>query len=129
MVFGALLTKTKAAEVAQSYPASVSIAQLLNAGKFVKPASRTKTVLNLESFDLLNKEWKTEKCLTLFVDDDKFASGAFRDAFKGTPESGSQCKKQWVIKKYNDKSKNTIVDNKDHSGNPYEKASTNAHCG
>lgn len=101
---------TKAAEVAQSYPASVSIAQLLNAGKFVKPASRTKTVLNLESFDLLNKEWKTEKCLTLFVDDDKFASGAFRDAFKGTPESGSQCKKQWVIKKYNDKSKNTIVD-------------------
>lgn len=101
---------TKAAEVAQSYPASVSIAQLLNAGKFVKPASRTKTVLNLESFDLLNKEWKTEKCLNLFVDDDKFASGAFRDAFKGTPESGSQCKKQWVIKKYNDKSKNTIVD-------------------
>lgn len=101
---------TKAAEVAQSYPASVSIAQLLNAGKFVKPASRTKTVLNLESFDLLNKEWKTEKFLTLFVDDDKFATGAFRDAFKGTPESGSQCKKQWVIKKYNDKSKNTIVD-------------------
>ena len=101
---------TKAAEVAQSYPASVSIAQLLNAGKFVNPASRTKTVLNLESFDLLNKEWKTEKCLTLLVDDDKFASGAFRDAFKGTPESGSQCKKQWVIKKYKDKSKNTIVD-------------------
>ena len=104
------VSPTKAAEVAQSYPASVSIAQLLNAGKFVKPTSRTKTVLNLESFDLLNKEWKTEKCLTLFVDDDKFASGAFRDAFKGTPESGSQCKKQWVIKKYNDKSKNTIVD-------------------
>ena len=83
---------------------------ILNAGKFVKQASRTKTVLNLELFDLLNKEWKTEKCLTLFVDDDKFASGAFRGAFKGTPESGSQCKKKWVIKKYNDKSKNTIVD-------------------
>ena len=50
-------------------------------------------------------------------------------AFKGTLESGSQCKKQWLIKKYNDKLKNTIVDNKDDSGNPYEKASTNAHCG
>lgn len=101
---------TKASEVLQSYPASVSIEQLLNAGKFVKPASRTKTVSKLESFDLPNKEWKTEKCLTLYVDDDKFASGAFRDAFKGTPESGSQCKKKRVIKKYNDKSKNTIKD-------------------
>ena len=71
VAFGASPTKTKAAEVARSYPASVSIAQLLNAGKFVKP------------------EWKTAKCLSLFVDDDKFASGAFLMAFKGTLESGS----------------------------------------
>lgn len=98
------------AEVPTSYPASVSIEQLLNAGKFVKPVSRTKTVLNLESFHLLNKEWKTEKCLTLYVDDDKFASGAFRDAFKATPESGSQCKEKWVVKEYNVKSNTTIED-------------------
>lgn len=98
------------AEVPPSSPASVSIEQLLNAGKFVKPVSRTKTVLNLESFHLLNKEWKTEKCLTLYVDDDKFASGAFRDAFKATPESGSQCKEKWVVKEYNVKSNNTIED-------------------
>ena len=104
------VSPTKAAEVPPSYPASVSIEQLLNAGKFVKPVSRTKTVLNLESFDLLNKEWKTEKCPTLYVDDDKFASGAFRDAFKATPESGSQCKEKWVVKKYNVKSKNSIED-------------------
>jgi len=104
------VSPTKAAEVPPSYPASVSIEQLLNAGKFVKPVSRTKTVLDLESFDLLNKEWKTEKCLTLYVDDDTFASGAFRDAFKATPESGSQCKEKWVVKKYNVKSKNTIED-------------------
>ena len=84
----------KAAEVPPSYPASVSIEQLLNAGKFVKPVSRTKTMLNLESFDLLNKEWKTEKCLTLYVDDDQFSSGAFRGEFKATPESGSQCKEK-----------------------------------
>ena len=104
------VSPTKAAEVPPSYPASVSIEQLLNAGKFVKPVSRTKAVLNLESFDLLNKEWKTEKCLTLYVDDDKFASGAFRDAFKATAESGSQCKEKWVVKEYNVKSKNTIED-------------------
>ena len=55
------VSPTKAAEVPPSYPASVSIEQLLNAGKFVKPVSRTKTVLNLESFDLLNKEWKRDR--------------------------------------------------------------------
>ena len=104
------VSPTKAAEVPPSYPASVSIEQLLNAGKFVKPVSTTKTVLNLESFDLLNKEWKTEKSLTLYVDDDKFASGAFRDAFKATAESGSQCKEKWVVKEYNVKSKKTIED-------------------
>ena len=34
-----------------------------------------------------------EKCLTLYVDDDKFASGAFRDAFKATPEISASVKK------------------------------------
>ena len=55
---------------------------------------------------------KTEKSLTLYVDDDKFASGAFRDAFKATAESGSQCKEKWVVKEYNVKSKKTIKDTK-----------------
>ena len=104
------VSPTKAAEVPASYPASVSIEQLLNAGKFVKPVSRTKAVLTFELFDLLNKEWKTEKCLTLYVDDDKFASRAFRDTFKATAESGSQSKEKWVVKEYNVKSKNTIED-------------------
>ena len=52
-----------------------------------------------------------QKSLTLYVDDGKFASGAFRDAFKATAESGSQCKKKkWVVKEYNVKSKKTIED-------------------
>ena len=127
------MSPKKVAEVPPSYPASVSIEQLLNAGKLVKPVSRTKTVLNLESFDLLNKGWKTEKLLTLYVYDDKFVSGAFHDAFKATPESGSQCKEKWVVKEYNVKSKNTIEDTlkliKDQSRNPYKETSTDAHCG
>ena len=53
---------------------------------------------------------KTEKSLKLYVDDDKFASGAFHDAFKATAESGSQCKEKWVVKEYNVKSKKTIKD-------------------
>ena len=90
-------------------------------------------MLNLEPFDLLNKEWKTERFLTLCVDDDKFVSGAFHDVFKATPESGSQCKEKWVVKEYNVKSKNTIEDTlkliKDQSRNPYKETSTDAHCG
>ena len=81
----------------QSYPASVSIDQLLNAGKLVKPVSKTKTVLNLESFDITQKEWVTEKSTTVFIEDERFSFGAFRDAFKGRLESGIK----WVVKKYN----------------------------
>ena len=72
----------------QSYPASVSIDQLLKAGKLVKSVSKTKTVLNLESFDISQKEWVTEKSTTMFIDDARFALGAFRDAFKARSESG-----------------------------------------
>ena len=89
----------------QSYPASVSIDQLLKAGKLVKPVSKTKTVLNLESFDISQKEWVMDKSTTMFIDDARFAFGAFRDAFKARSESGVK----WVVKKYNEKARNTIV--------------------
>lgn len=92
----------------QSYPASVSIDQLMKAGKFIKPVPKTKTVLNLESFDVVQKEWVAEKPVTVFIDQEKFASGAFRDAYKGMPEGGASLKK-WVIKKYNEKARTTIV--------------------
>ncbi|CAB4012762.1 Hypothetical predicted protein [Paramuricea clavata] len=41
---------------------------------------------------------------------EKFASGAFRDAFKGMPEGGASQKK-WVIKKYNEKARNHNCNN------------------
>ncbi|CAB4041557.1 Hypothetical predicted protein [Paramuricea clavata] len=43
------------------------------------------------------KEWVPEKPVTVFIDQEKFASGAFRDAYKGMPEGGASQKK-WVIK-------------------------------
>jgi hypothetical protein len=49
-----------------------------------------------------------EKPVTVFIDQEKFASGAFRDAYKGMPEGGASLKK-WVIKKYNEKARTTIV--------------------
>jgi hypothetical protein len=47
----------------------------------------------------------TEKSITIFIEDERFAFGAFRDAFKGRSEGGIK----WVIKKYNAKARNTIV--------------------
>ena len=71
-----------------SYPASVSIAHLLKAGKFVKPTSNVKTTLHLESFDVN-------------------ASGAFHSAFKCV---AVQDGKKWVLKKFHDITKTTITD-------------------
>lgn len=62
---------------------------MLNVGKFVKLVFRIKIVLNLELFYFFNKEWKIEKCLIFYVDDDKFVFGVFRDVFKVILESGS----------------------------------------
>jgi hypothetical protein len=100
-------TATKTFEPPQSFPASISIDQLMKAGKFVKPIPKTRAVLNLESFDVAQKEWVAEKPINVIVENEKFASGAFRDAFRVTSEGVN--KKQWVIKKYNDNAKTTIV--------------------
>ena len=90
-----------------SYPASVSIAHLLKAGKFVKPTSNVKTTLHLESFDVNAREWKSERTMEVNVEEEKFASGAFCSAFKCV---AVQDGKKWVLKKYHDITKTTITD-------------------
>ena len=84
---------------------SVSIDQFLKAGKLIKPVSKTKTVLYLESFDITQKEWVTEKSTTIFIEGEQFSLGAFQNAFKGGPESGIK----WVVKIYNKNARHTIV--------------------
>lgn len=60
------IASTSVASVMHSnYPESVSIDQLLGAGKFVKPISSTKAVLDVESFNLVKKEWKRGESLDL----------------------------------------------------------------
>ena len=90
------------------YPVSISIGELLRAGKLVAPASKKSASLTLEHFDAENQEWSETKTLNVSVYTDKFASGGFRDAFKCV-ETGSDLGKYWVLKLYNDKTRHTII--------------------
>ena len=91
------------------FPASISIGELLQAGKLVKPKPKEEAVLQLEQFDVKTREWHYKGNLELAIESTKFDSGAFRDAFKGE-EINKQGGKVWVVKLYNDKATNTIRD-------------------
>jgi hypothetical protein len=81
-------TSTKTLELSQSFPASISMDQLMKAGKFVKLVPKTRAVLNLESFNVVEKEWVSKKPINVCIENEKFASGAFRDAFRVKSEGG-----------------------------------------
>lgn len=91
----------------KSYPASISVTSLLNAGKLIKPNPKNKVSLNFEVFDLSTKLWVDVPQKEVNVETNKFSSGAFREAFHAT-----SCNKtdRWVLKLYNDKTIDTIVD-------------------
>lgn len=97
---------SRTAQPLQSYPASVSIAHLLRAGKFVKPVPKIRTSLHLESFDVSCKEWRSAMTIDVHIEEEKFAEGGFRSAYKCTSSDG----KVWVLKKYHDATKKTITD-------------------
>ena len=91
-----------------TFPASVSIAELLKAGKLVKPTNKNKVKLTFEEFDVQNQEWQDVMEQDVFVETQRFSSGAFRDAFRATSKTGgTQC--QWVVKTYNHKAVDAIV--------------------
>ena len=91
------------------YPKSVSVSELMQAGKLVKPKARQKATLLLEKFDVKTGEWSVGASLELLVDVEKFSSGGFRDAFLATSSNPIDSQK-WVIKKYNPKAKDAIKD-------------------
>ena len=94
------------------FPASISIGELLRAGKLIKPESKTRVALQLESFDVATREWIDFKTLDLAICTQKFSSGAFRDAFKAISKGNADDNENivWVVKTYNAKAKKTIVD-------------------
>jgi len=61
------------------YPKSVSVSELMQAGKLVKPKAREKATLLLEKFDVKTGEWSVGASLELLVDVEKFSSGGSRD--------------------------------------------------
>ena len=94
-------------EVETQFPESVSIEQLLMAGKLVKAPQKDRVTLDLESFDVKNRAWQHEAKLELLLEREKFSSGAFRDAFKGIAEIDGE-RKMYVVKMYNEKALRTI---------------------
>ena len=88
------------------FPKSVSIGDLLMAGKLVKPQKAY--TFNLEHFDVHKCLWVNASSIKLQVDDEKFASGAFRDAYKAKCLDPSELRGEWVLKRYQDTSIQTI---------------------
>ena len=88
------------------YPSSVSIDELLKTGRLVKPKPRSKAVLDVEQFNMQSRQWEFGKDVTITIDNEKFSSGGFKDAFMGV-ETSSPIQK-WVIKKYNNAALKTI---------------------
>ena len=54
------------------YPASISIGDLLQAGKLVKPKSKEVVVLQLEQFDVKTREWQHKGNLELAIESTKY---------------------------------------------------------
>ena len=109
------MTPTKNEDVGCSFAketrfsASISIGDLLQAEKLVKPKPEELVVLQLEQFDVKTCEWQHKGNLELAIERTKFDSGAFPDAYKGE-EINKQSGKMWVVKTYNEKATSTIRD-------------------
>ena len=97
--------------VTTKFPTSVSIASLREAGKLVKSVAKKKLLLNFEQLDVASRQWKDAVKVECAVDSEKFSSGGFRDS-EHCVLTGKSTKQNipdhWVIKMYNDKSKEAI---------------------
>ena len=89
------------------YPKSLSIVDILRAGKLVPPP--LKKAWSLEMFDVENCKWVKSSVLSVEIEETKFDSDAFRDAFRAKcVEKSSYLSGEWVIKKYRDEVTTTI---------------------
>lgn len=90
------------------YPHSVSIVDLLKAGKLIKPVPTKSAVLHLEEFDLKSQSLLKEGAFEFTIEEEKFASGGFREAFHAYAQIETFSTKHWVLKKYKEQSTTTI---------------------
>ena len=102
--------KPKSMPAQSVVPTSISIGELLRAGKLVIPTRRQNKFLDLEEFDVVNQEWVGQKQLQFSVSVERFSSGGFRDAFKCIKLVCKEQDKHWVLKLYKESVKQTIQD-------------------
>lgn len=81
-------------------PASVPLSAMLQIGKLIQPKVDAVT-LQLEQFDLKAREWLPPFEVKVSLSKEKFANGAFRDAYEATVISGGlQPGEKYVVKKF-----------------------------
>ena len=83
-----------------TFPKSVSIGDLLNAGKLIKPVEQHQEQIQLEDFDLGSGSWVKKESITFTIDCQKFASGGFRDAFYAYSTHPQLPSSKLVLKEY-----------------------------
>ena len=103
------LPQNESLQSAVVYPKSVPISVLLKAGQLNK-TKQNLVSLKMEKFDVHKMKWFEDCSLMFDIAPDKFASGAFRDAFMAITEDSVGKKRKWVIKKYKETTLNIIND-------------------
>lgn len=82
-----------------AYPKSLSVVDMLKLGKVISKSSITN--ITLSTFDLTNMEWSPLPNPVGFqIDEDPFAMGGFRKAYKARSQSQGFKDHSWVVKRY-----------------------------
>ena len=81
-----------------AFSKSISVADLIAAGKLFEPQEVSNVTLVLQSYNVSEKSLKTVSTITALMETEKFEGGGFRDAFRATSIHPGMPTK-WVIKK------------------------------
>ena len=92
-------------------PKSVSMADLLNAGKLVKPPQQERVTLHLEEFNLKQRSWNEVATVEFIFNEQSFEHGGFHDAHNAYAQSSQLPSTKWVVQKYQDGAVQSITSN------------------
>ena len=91
-----------------TFPKSISVADLLKAGKLIKPTKQADTTLHLETFDLNKQCWVSKVAVEFAIEEKNFACGGFRNAHMAYSKTNELGTKDWVVKQYKNDAALTI---------------------
>ena len=89
-------------EISVVNPKSVSVTDLLNAGKLVKQPQKERVTLHLEEFSLKLRSWNEVATVEFMIDELRFEHGGFCDAHNAYAQSSKLPSTKWVVKEYQD---------------------------